>query len=330
MRRPILILAAGVFLSACNQDPDPLTVSTRSIPLFPDDPGRRNLDRLTYQGGIELVSETPGFGGWSAIEISPDGERLLAVSDGGAWMTATLEYDRDGQLDALSHPHMAPLRNASGEPLEGPAGDAEGLAPLGGGRYAVSFERDHRIEVYDIGEDWSGIDTALPEPYTAPPGLNRLRDNGGIEALAPAENGLWAGIEYPAVDGQPHTIWHLSEGDSIAHSMRLSDGFGLTALARAAPGELIAVQRYWSRSTGNRIRLTRIGEAALEASAAGGPGLGPEVLAEFDTSMTVDNFEGAAIAEVNGEPRLFLISDDNFNAEQRSLLLSFSLRSDDG
>ncbi|GGE45515.1 hypothetical protein GCM10011367_20400 [Marinicauda pacifica] len=330
MKRLILTLAAVLLASGCNQDPGPLTVSTDSVPLFPDDPGRRNLDQLTYQGGIEISSETPGFGGWSAIEISPDGERLLAISDGGAWLTATLEYNRNGHLDGLSHPRMAPLRDARGEPLEGPAGDAEGLAPLGGGRYAVSFERDHRIQVYDIGEDWSGIDAALPEPYTAPPGLNRLRDNGGIEALAPAENGLWAGIEHPAVDGQPHTIWHLGDGDAVPHSMHLSDGFGLTALARAAPGELIAVERYWSRSTGNRIRLTRIADSALEASAAGGPGLGPDLLGELDTSMTVDNFEGAAIAEVNGEPHLFLISDDNFNAEQRTLLLSFSLRSGDG
>ena len=49
MKRLILTLAAVLLASGCNQDPGPLTVSTDSVPLFPDDPGRRNLDQLTYQ-----------------------------------------------------------------------------------------------------------------------------------------------------------------------------------------------------------------------------------------------------------------------------------------
>jgi hypothetical protein len=39
----------------------------------------------------------------------------------------------------------------------------------------------------------------------------------------------------------------------------------------------------------------------------------------------VDNFEAAATAVINGETRLFILSDDNFNASQRSLLLSFAV-----
>ena len=41
--------------------------------------------------------------------------------------------------------------------------------------------------------------------------------------------------------------------------------------------------------------------------------------------MTVDNLEGAALATVNGETRLFLLSDDNYNPAQQTLLLSFAI-----
>src|SRR3546814_8095878 len=38
-----------------------------------------------------------------------------------------------------------------------------------------------------------------------------------------------------------------------------------------------------------------------------------------------DNFEGAAVALENGRTRLWLVSDNNFNSWQRSLLLEFDL-----
>ncbi|WP_269844607.1 hypothetical protein [Alkalicaulis satelles] len=41
--------------------------------------------------------------------------------------------------------------------------------------------------------------------------------------------------------------------------------------------------------------------------------------------MTVDNIEGAAVVTVDGRQRLHLISDDNFSASQRTLLMSFDL-----
>ena len=40
--------------------------------------------------------------------------------------------------------------------------------------------------------------------------------------------------------------------------------------------------------------------------------------------MSVDNFEGLSVTRINGEERFFLISDDNFNDNQRTLLISFA------
>ena len=301
------------------------TLAAEQVVLFPDDPSQRTLGELVYSGGVALSSSDARFGGWSAMEISEDGARLLAISDSATWMTARLLYGEDGDLTGLSDMVITPILDEDGRPLEGVRADAEGLADLGDGRYAVSFERDHRIWVYDIGADWSGMNTALPEPMPAPPGADRLRNNAGTEALVRSGSALWAAIEYPIVEGQPHTLWRydLAEPSAVpvSRSVALTSGFGLTALARDGEDGLIIIERFWRRGVGNRIRIGRLEAGALEA--AGDPAA-PALLAALEPDMSVDNFEAVALIEIEGERRLFILSDDNFNARQRTLLLSFT------
>jgi hypothetical protein len=50
------------------------------------------------------------------------------------------------------------------------------------------------------------------------------------------------------------------------------------------------------------------------------------IIARMDLAapMTVDNFEGVAVVpRANGGLRVYLLSDDNGNASQRTLLLAF-------
>lgn len=305
--------------------PGTADINAEPVALFPDDPGRRGLGALHYAGGLILSGGGGRFGGWSAMEVSADGSRLLAISDSGAWITAGLDYDAHGDLVGLSDVVIAPMLGENGAPLSGDRADAEGLADLGGGRYAVSFERDHRIAVYDIGPQGSDIETATPEPFPAPPGADRLRANAGAEALARLDNGLLVGIEDPIVDGQPNTVWRydLNRLDTPPQSadLALTPGFGLTGLTPDGDGGLIVVGRFWTREVGNRITIGRIPPGALNA--AGGL-ITPEPVAAFEPAMTIDNFEAVALARVGGARRLYLLSDDNFNDAQRTLLLSFA------
>ena len=331
MRAALLPLV--LVLAACGApQAGSINVEAEPVPLFPDDPGRMRIGALEYAGGLVLESDHPRFGGWSALEVTPDGTRLLALSDQGAWLTAGLAYDGDDALAGLGAAMIAPMLGVDGELLRPGAGeaDAEGLAPLGGGAYAVSFEREHRVLRYALGEDWSAIETATPEPWAAPPGLDRLRANAGLEALAPTSDpaSLWAAVEDPIVDGQPHTVWRLSENDAQARSVRVEPGFGLTALARRPEGGLIAIQRFWSRDIGNRVRILALDEDAFSENGPVDLAGGPKLLAELTPDMTVDNIEGAAVALIEEEARLFLISDDNFNDAQRTLLLSFRFAQD--
>ena len=51
-----------------------------------------------------------------------------------------------------------------------------------------------------------------------------------------------------------------------------------------------------------------------------------ETIAELRPPLTMDNFEGIeARRGPRGETLVYLVSDDNFNAEQRTLLMMFEL-----
>lgn len=320
----------ALIMAACGPaEPRGAAVGASSVALFPDDPGRTRLGGLRYAGGLELTSDHPAFGGWSALELSADGEHLLALSDSGAFMRARLSY-QDGAPSRLDQVVIAPLLGPDGAALSGTRADAEGLASLGDGRYAVSFEREHRIALFQIGEDWSGIETATEAAFPAPPGADRLRDNAGIEALAIDGMRLYAGVEDPIVSGQPHTLWVYDLAAPAAPPralfLEIEPGFGLTAMTFGPDGALYLVERFWSRGAGNTIHVSRLSAAQI-AAAASAP-LQPERLAEIGPDMTVDNIEAAAFADVDGAPLLLLMSDDNFNAAQRTLLLGFRIEPD--
>jgi hypothetical protein len=53
--------------------------------------------------------------------------------------------------------------------------------------------------------------------------------------------------------------------------------------------------------------------------------LGP-VLVELKLPGTTDNFEGIAAEARHGATRLYILSDDNFNPAQRTLMLAFDVR----
>jgi hypothetical protein len=328
-------LAAGLLAvsAACSAQPDTLvsgerTVSVHAVPvaLYPDDPERRDVGELVYRGGLELTSSDPAFGGFSAIELDADGTRLLAVSDRGQWLVADLVHDEGGAPVALENARMAPLLSFDGVPFEGRWADAEGLAHWSHGVYLVSFERHHRVESYILGEDWSLIGSANATGFPPPPGADALPDNGSLEALAVQSGFAWVGVEYTEGDTGIHRVFRYNLADpgvdATEHTIELTPGFGLVAFAELGNGQLLTMERFWQSEIGNRIRISRISEAAIldpdNQPAA-------ELLAEITPDMTVDNIEGAAVVTINGRQRLYVISDDNFSATQRTLLLSFDL-----
>ena len=49
------------------------------------------------------------------------------------------------------------------------------------------------------------------------------------------------------------------------------------------------------------------------------------MLARLESPLAVDNMEGLAVTQEDGRDIVWIISDDNFNAFQRTLLMKFAL-----
>ena len=96
--------------------------------------------------------------------------------------------------------------------------------------------------------------------------------------------------------------------------------YGLTALARHG-SDIYALERYWRRETGNRIRIIRFPASALDGDAI----IQPDTLATLDAANSVDNFEGITVIERHGETLLLILSDDNYSDSQRTLLMAFAV-----
>ena len=56
------------------------------------------------------------------------------------------------------------------------------------------------------------------------------------------------------------------------------------------------------------------------------PDVEPVTLAVLTPSLTLDNFEGLAVREQYGRTYLYIVSDNNFSDDQRTLLMKFEVR----
>ena len=264
-----------------------------------------SLDGLSYAGGWHLTSDAPKFGGLSGLDILPSGD-LLTVSDQGAFFRIGIT---NGQPNGSGG--YAFMRGADGDVLSGKsAGDAEGLV-YEDDIALVSFERDHRILGFayaDCGGAARGVEIAkLPGEQAG----KTLKPNSGAEALSlSAEGGLTFGYETGPGNGMPlGTVY----GDGRARFV--SDAQGPAGFAQVGRDELRSTVAELFRSydpvRGNR-NVIRIG--AFEARLA--------------RPMTVDNFEGIALQELeDGTVRIWIVSDDNFNPKnQRTLLMAFDVK----
>ncbi|MEL7172217.1 MAG: esterase-like activity of phytase family protein, partial [Pseudomonadota bacterium] len=87
-------------------------------------------------------------------------------------------------------------------------------------------------------------------------------------------------------------------------------------------GTLYLVRRHFDRAIGVDIVVEAMPLSALfDENAASAT----RVLARFGPESGIDNMEGIAVSRDGPETRLTILSDDNFNPGQRTLLVELSL-----
>ena len=294
-------------MSACAQAPDgplatPFELAARPGPLRP-------------LGGLVLNRAAIGFGGFSGLHLDAALE-LTVISDTGRWFRAPLlmQGERPSGLGALT---TGILRDGSGEALgRRRTSDAEALARRPDGSWLVGFERWHRIRAF----------TALDAPgsfFEAPPGLESAPANGGLEALALLGDGrLLAIAEFQNDPGDAalRRAWLGGPGAWRATAYRPQPGFAVTDAAGLPDGGALVLERRFALIEGGFIcRLVHLPPAALAVTPLAG-----NTLLNFPPDGPSENYEGIAVLRRGPALWLALISDDNQNAFQRSLLLLYA------
>jgi hypothetical protein len=284
-------------------------LEVRSVPLDPQDPGKRAIGSFVYAGGLEIS----GVSSTLVAELSDlrvdAASRLLAVSDRGHFFEAQMLFDQAQRLSGLTDARVIPLRDEQGERLTDARADAEGLDLLPNGDRLVSFERDHRVWIYRP-------DGSSPRPATAPQAA--FPPNEGMEAIASYPIG---GADAYLVGSEGGGIWHCRVSvacQETGFGAVVPAGLGLTALAAyGGDGRFALLSRAYDPVLGVRISVRLI--------VPSGP-LDGRVLDEMTMAMplTIDNFEGIAVVPRGDDGiRIFLLSDDNGSAAQRTYLLAF-------
>lgn len=300
----------------------PLDIRSTPLPLKFDDPAATRIDRLVWRGGVSMKANSPSFGGWSDLHVSPDGRTLTSISDEGAWLTASIDYDAKRNVAGLSNGKIGQLHGLDGRLLENKVeADSEGMALMPDGSWLVSFERRHRLWRYKTL-------TATPLPFEGPADIARQPANGGIETLAALPDGRVIAIseEYSL---RPGTVvgWIGQPGPGGHYTWQTFDyaeipDFHPTAIARLPDGSFATIERAFDMVRGVRCRVMRFEASQLKPGAT----IHPEELAWLASPYAVDNLEGlSATTGPRGETLLWLISDDNFNPLQRNILLLFEL-----
>lgn len=344
---PGIVVLAG--LAACapgghaprtTESAAPPAAPFQASPLYQDGapwPGPAS-GSLTVRHAQVLRGTLPRFGGWSGVATArtAQGTVLTAVSDRGYWLRAAFN-DATGTLSA---PVMGRLLGEDGTPLlENDRRDAEDLTLLPDGGVIVSFERDHRLWLYPPSDEPAGVPfTQPPVALSLPPDLSEISRNGGMEAVALLPDGRlavliegrygddrahgWLGTpERPwrdaAAGPQPVPMtWH-------AFSLPLEDGYRPTGASAGTDG-LYVVERAFSIPFGFRSRLRRIPLSALEAPRPESS-VPTDTLAAFTQPPVTDNFEGVDASLGADGVHLLLLSDDNYNGLQQTLLLGLTL-----
>jgi hypothetical protein len=304
------------------------TVTAVPLHRFRDTAIGTRVQGLVWRGGLELQSAVDTFGGLSGLDFTDDQGRLVMVTDRGNFVSGQLIYDDAGRPLSLVGVRIEPIQNSKGAELPRAfARDAEAVAVVERNGVPVAvrvgFENLTRVADFDLVD---GVPSGAAREVDIPHWLTDTRTNKSLESvcIAPPASPV-AGSTLLLTEGVidndgEHAAWLLGRNDRGALSYTSSEGTDPTDCAFLPNGDLLVLERGIALLAFN-MRLKRVPAAQVKPGAH----MVGDVLLEA-AGPEVDNLEAVAVHTApDGTTRITLVSDNNFNDWQRSLLLEFSL-----
>lgn len=259
------------------------------------DPRAEHLGSWTWETGV------PGLHGFSAIELSEDGERFTVMGDGGQIVRGRI-HRTEGVIDGLRQWEFTTLHGTTGGPLDRPFRDSEGLAIAADGTAYVSFEWVHRV--------WSYPDLEGPaRPLPLHRDFGGFPGNGGLEALAVDGSGwLYAVPERSGGLTEPFPVYRYRDAAwDIPFTIERRGEFLPVGADFGPDGLFYLLERRFLGVFGLQSRVRRF---AIKNDV-----IGQEQTLIETLPWTHDNLEGIAVwHDADGFIRLTMISDDNARA----------------
>lgn len=267
--------------------------------------------KAEYLGSFRWQLDKTWFGGFSGIELSPDGQSMTIISDRAKILTARIRR-KNGKIAAIIPGTPYHLRSSAGAPLKGKIADSEGIAIAPDGTIYVSFEGVHRVSCYMALN-------STATPLDRPTAFQSLPQNGSLEALAIDPGGqLYTLPEYATDSRGQIPVYRWTSGKwTTPFSLPARGDFHPVGADFGPDGRFYLLERSFS-ILGFRSRLRRWDFTETAA-------LNEQTLLQT-TSLTHDNLEGLSIwRDRIGRIRATMISDDNFMFFQRTVLVEYAL-----
>ena len=269
-------------------------------------PGKPDpLGPLTLTGVWQIDSANHLFGGYSALVPLRQG-RLLAIGDGGDWLCLPMGGPaRFGQV-ALAGPRAKRNRDSEAATRD-PAS----------GRIWVAWEGTNSLSRHSA--DMAREGTVFP------PAMAKWPDNRGAEAMLRLSDGRFI-VTSEGGAGLPGQFFGVvfaadpvDGAAGLPFTFQGITGYRPTDMAELPDGRVLVLMRQllWPLPMRFAIRLGVADPAELRP----GQVWRAQEIAQLDYPLPIDNFEGlAAETGRDGQPVIWLISDDNASQFQRTLL----------
>ena len=302
----------------------PILVEAKPISRFSvSDPDRVRFGDLAFRSGLDLRSSAKEFGGFSSLWRSVNGREIIALADNAQWLRARVETVRRTPVGIGrrgADPPDAGGRQASAqhailryrEPCTSPE------RPLSWASNATmgSFALPGTAKTFSGGA-----------PIELPFDFSNLDRNGGLESLAVAPPGS-------PLAGALLAVAERSPGFELRHARLYPYRF----VPRRVRGGAIGWFRHLRHGISAQWRIAAAGAPVFlfgglchppaarrcRRHPSGTSGRRHGVF-ESDASQQIDNMEGLPIHREGRDTVLTMVSDDNFNGIQRTLLLEFAL-----
>lgn len=332
-------------------EPEALAIKTSKVNLQGINPMRKTVGSLELVAGFHITSEDKRFGGLSGIDLWGE-NGLLAVGDQGDFVW--LDLAQDGVTPVAAR--IATILDEQGNGLRDKAhGDAEDVS-VRGGQALVSFERNHRVLAYNLEACGAaargaplvagGYSRALADVFPA----NKLEVGGneGAEALAVTDDFyLFTGLETKVGKASPVSArpieaapdFDLAIGPDAPELVGMDilpageDGHDVRVFSLHRSRQMLAsnaitvMETVFTRELDQTNLPARVVSEIDERSHYRFRVKSSRTLAEMSLMLTIDNYEGIAAKQMpDGRVRLFIVSDDNFASNQRTLLMLFDVK----